>query len=135
LKVHGSLTPAEVRHAVQWGNDPLIVIKPLSNFRCNATTASPMGCFQPSTPGQIEIETDYVDSYEGDPNGAGVGSNAKGQSVYVVGVILLHELCHWGNFRHGVAERTEQGEAFEIATYGKRPVPNLVHISEMTITD
>ncbi|MGE0825340.1 MAG: hypothetical protein AB7G75_32390 [Candidatus Binatia bacterium] len=135
LKAHGSLTTEEIRHAVQWGNDPLIVIKPLSNFRCNARTASPMGCFQQSAPNQIEVEIEYVKTYEQDPNGAGVGRNARGQTVYVVGVILLHEICHWGNFKHGVTESTEKGEAFEIATYGKRPVPNLVHVSEMTITE
>lgn len=135
LKAHGSLTIEEIRNAVQWGNGPMIVIKSLSNFQCNAITASPMGCFQPSAPHQIEVEIEYVKSYERDPNGAGIGHNARGQAVYVVGVILLHELCHWGNFKHGVAESTEQGEAFEIATYGKRPVPNLVHLSETTITD
>ena len=135
LKTHGSLTIEEIRHAVQWDTDPLIVIKSLSNFRCNAVTQSPMGCFQPSASNQIEAEIEYVRSYEKDPNGAGVGPNAKGQAVYIVGVILLHELCHWGNHKHGVKEITEQGEAFEIATYGKRPKPNVMHVSETVIDD
>jgi len=133
LKVHGSLTPAEARHAVQWGTDPLIVIKPLSNGRCSPTVSSPMGCFQHSNPNQVEVEIEYVNAFESDPNGAGVGSNAKGHAVYIVGVILLHELCHWGNFKHGVPESTEQGEAFEIACYGKRPVPNVTYMAETII--
>jgi hypothetical protein len=35
------------------------------------------------------------------------------------GTTVLHKLCHWGNFKHGVTEKEEAGIAFEVATYGR----------------
>ncbi len=67
----------------------------------------------------VEIDPRFVKDLENDPYGAGTGRNAGGKGVFIAGVTLLHELCHWGNFKHGVAETTEAGVAFERATYGK----------------
>jgi hypothetical protein len=117
LKKHGSLTTEEITHALQWGNDPLIVITDLSNNQCGVPAA--FGCFEHSKPDQVEIDPEFVNDFENDPNGAGTGKNAGGKGVFIAGVTLLHEMCHWGNFMHGTAETQEEGAAFERATYGK----------------
>ena len=117
LKKHGSLTSDEITHALRWGTDPLIVITDLSNNQCGVPSA--FGCFEHAKPDQIEIDPQFVTDFENDAYGAGTGKNAGGKGVFIAGVTLLHELCHWGNFQHGVAEAVEEGAAFERATYGK----------------
>jgi hypothetical protein len=118
LKKHGHMRDDEVRHALLWGNDPLIVITDLSNNQCGAGQA--FGCFDPTNPGQIEIDAQSVADFEDDPYGKGLGQNANSQGVFIAGVTLLHELCHWGNFQHGVDEGDgEEGDAFEKDAYGR----------------
>lgn len=117
LKKFGSLTSEEIRHALTWGNEPLIAIKDLSNFQCSVQAAN--GCFNPSNPKQIELDLDRANEFEKDAFGAGSDLTTDGRKVFIVGTTLLHELCHWGNFKHGVAEADEAGVAFEVATYGR----------------
>jgi len=117
LKKHGSLTSAEITHALRWGTDPLIIITDLSNNQCGVQSA--FGCFDPTNPDQIEIDPQFVSDFENDAYGAGLGKNAGGKGVFIAGVTLLHELCHWGNFKHSVNEAVEEGMAFERDTYGK----------------
>jgi len=117
LKKHSSLTTAELRHALAWGNLPLIVVKDLSNFQCSVQAAN--GCFVHATPDQIELDTGEAKEFETDRYGAGSDRTSDGRKVFIVGTTLLHELCHWGNFKKGVAEVKEQGIAFEVATYGR----------------
>ena len=116
VKKFGSLTSTELRHALAWGNDPLVIVTDLSNNQCGVPAA--YGCFEHANPSQIEMDPQFVQEFESG-NGAGLYVTAFKRRVYLAGVILLHELCHWGNFKHGVAEPVEQGMAFETATYGK----------------
>ncbi len=116
VQKHGSLSRTEFREAVKYGNSPLIVITDLSNGQCGVPAA--YGCTR-SGNDEIEIDLDTVLTFEKDPNGAGVGKNKTGQKVYIAGVTLLHELCHWGNFKKGKGEPTEQGAAFEVGSYGQ----------------
>jgi hypothetical protein len=117
LKTKGSLSEAEVRHALRWGTEPLIVITDLSHGQCSVPSA--YGCTRKANHHQIEIDQGTVQDFEKSPNGLGVGKNAKGQNVYIVGVTLLHELCHVGHYQHGKAEKAEAGFTFENSTYGK----------------
>jgi hypothetical protein len=117
IKKFGSLTRTEFQHALGWGNDPLIVIKDLNGGSCNGVAAN--GCFDPANPDQIQLDLEDVQNFEADPYGKGSDINTRGQKVFIVGTTLLHELCHWGNFKHGVTETTEAGIAFEVATYGR----------------
>ena len=112
LKTYGSLEKADSVTATSWGTDPLIVVKDLSNFQCGVEKA--YGCFVYQNPNQIELDKGTAQKFETDPTGSGTDGN-----VYVVGATLLHELCHWGNHKNSVTEQTEQGLAFERATYGK----------------
>ena len=118
IKKFGSLTPSAFRHALVWGNDPLIVITDLSHSQCGGPGVF-NGCFDPADPSKIQVALTRVQDFETDPWGAGADVNSRGQKVIIVGVTLLHELCHWGNFKKGVTETTEAGKAFEIATYGR----------------
>jgi hypothetical protein len=117
IKKFGSLTREEFQHALGWGNDPLIVIKDLNGGSCNGVAAN--GCFDPANPRQVELDLEDVQNFETDAYGAGSDVNSRGQKVFIVGTTLLHELCHWGNFKKGVAEKEEAGIAFEVATYGR----------------
>ena len=100
-----------------WKANPTLVIKPLSNFQCGVKAA--YGCFRPSKPNQIELAESDAKIFETDAYGAGIDKNSKGKGLFIVGATILHELCHWGNHKHSVNEKTEQGLAFERATYGK----------------
>jgi Metallopeptidase toxin 3 len=117
LKKNGSLTEAKIRHALQWGNEPLIVITDLSHGQCGVPSA--YGCTRQANLHQIEIDVGTVNDFETSPYGLGVGKNAKGNNVFIVGVTLVHELCHLGNFKHHKAEAEDAGFAFENSVYGK----------------
>lgn len=118
MRRFGSLTRAEFAHALTWGAGPLIVIVDHTANTCGGIAAV-NGCFRHANPDQFELNLDTVNNFETDPYGAGSDVNSRGQKVFIVGTTILHELCHWGNFAHGVTENTEQGVAFEVATYGR----------------
>ena len=120
MKTFGSLAEGEFRHALAWGTDPLIVINKLPP----GAPGAPGGCgadglFVPTSPNEIQIDLGRVQDFEAGPMNA-TDLNARGERVIIVGVLLLHELCHWGNFNHGVSEITEAGNDFCVATYGRR---------------
>ena len=118
MRRFGSLNRRELAHALTWGAGPRIVIVDHTANTCGGIAAV-NGCFRHANPDQIELNSETVDNFERDPYGAGSDVNARGKKVFIVGTTILHELCHWGNFHHGVAETTEQGVAFEVATYGR----------------
>ncbi len=120
MRRFGSLRQEELRTALLWGSLPRIVITDLSAVPApDGTIVSANGRFRPAFPDQIELDLGRVNEFETDAYGAGSDQTADGRSVFIVGTTMLHELCHWGNFHHGVAEATEQGIAFEVATYGR----------------
>jgi hypothetical protein len=114
----GRVSKAKLRHALAWGNDPLIVIRDLAAGTCGLTEA--LGCFDGTAPHRIELDRGAAGAFEADKFGLGSAPNASGRGVFVVGATLLHELCHWGNFHAGRAEAREWGEEFERRTYGQR---------------
>jgi hypothetical protein len=118
MKTFGSLSKAELLSAVTWGSGPLIVIKNLSTFTCGGVAAA-NGCFRSANPDQVELDSETVDNFEKDAYGSGSDTTSSGKKVFIVGTTLLHELCHWGNFQHGVTETAEAGVGFEVATYGR----------------
>jgi hypothetical protein len=117
LMTKGNLTEAQAKHALLWGTEPLIVITDLSSGQCGVPSA--YGCTRKANLNQIEIDEGTVKDFESAPYSLGVGKNAKGANVFIVGVTLLHELCHFGNNNNHKVEATEAGAAFETATYGK----------------
>lgn len=117
LETKGNFTEAQARHVLLWGNEPMILITDLSHGQCSV--ASAYGCTRKANLHQIEIDEGTVKEFESSPYSLGVGKNAKGKNVFIVGVTLLHELCHLGNYKHHKKEKLEAGDAFEKATYGK----------------
>ncbi len=122
LKKNGSMTEAQAKHALQWGMEPLIVITDLFHGQCGVPAA--YGCTRGTNLHQIEIHVGTVRDFEKSPYaaGVGVGTTARGSNVFIVGVTLLHELCHLGKFRSHKREKTEAGFGFENGAYG-RSVP------------
>jgi hypothetical protein len=114
LRKFGSLSLSQARSALMWDTDPLVVITDLDNGQCGVPVA--FGCTSDST--QIEIDDDVVNEFERNAN-ANLRLTAFGRHVFLTGVTLLHEMCHWGNFLNGVAETDgDAGEKFETAVYG-----------------
>ncbi len=118
MRRFGSLPRVEFAHALVWGAGPRLLIQNLSTFTCGGVAAA-NGCFRSADPDRIELDSETVSNFENDAYGAGSDSNTAGRKLFIVGTTILHELCHWGNFAHGVAETTEAGVAFEVATYGR----------------
>lgn len=117
IKKFGSLSLEEFRAAMAWGRGPKIIIKGLTGNCGGAGAAN--GCFDSANPTQIELDSETLDDFVKDPYGKGSDLTASSKKVFIVGTTLLHELCHWGNFKNGVIETTEAGIAFEVATYGR----------------
>jgi hypothetical protein len=114
LRKFGSLSSAQARSALLWDTDPLVVITDLDAGQCGVPQA--FGCTSDST--QIEIDDDLVNEFENNAND-NLRLTAFGKHVFLTGVTLLHEMCHWGNFLNGVAEADgDAGEKFETAVYG-----------------
>lgn len=125
MRRFGSLSRTELIRALTWGSGPNLRIVNLDSssglpgFNQCGGVAAANGCFRPVSPDSIELDRGVVSNFESDPGGAGSDLNTRGQKVFIAGTTILHELCHWGNFNHSVAEATEQGVAFEVATYGR----------------
>jgi hypothetical protein len=114
LRKFGSLSSAQARSALLWDTDPLVTITDLDAGQCGVPQA--FGCTSDST--HIEIDDDVVNEFENNAND-NLRLTAFGKHVFLTGVTLLHEMCHWGNFLNGVPEPDgDAGDKFEIATYG-----------------
>jgi Metallopeptidase toxin 3 len=114
LRRFGSLNLHQARSALMWDTDPLVTITDLDAGQCGVPNA--FGCTRDST--HIEIDDDVVNEFENNAND-NLRLTAFGKHVFLTGVTLLHEMCHWGNFLNGVAEAGgDAGDQFETATYG-----------------
>jgi hypothetical protein len=121
MKKHGSLSAIQLQNVLTWGTNPKIVILDLSSVPApdGSGNVAANGRFDPANPDQIELDIGRAQEFEDDAYGAGSDVTADGRKVFIVGTTILHELCHRGNFQHGVAEVEEEGIEFEEATYGR----------------
>jgi Metallopeptidase toxin 3 len=111
LRRFGSMDLSQARSALMWDTEPLVTVTDLSS-----------GCTRDTT--HIEVDDDIVAEFEANPQ-TNLRTTAFGRRVFLTGVCLLHEMCHWGNFVNGAAEPagTDAGTQFENAVYGG-PVPD-----------
>ena len=107
---------AAARDALRWGSGPFVFPEHPHNSRCANASGHAKCSFDAKRPHWIQINMEDFDDWL---NGRGTGFTAGGRPVPIIGVAMLHALCHWGNFRAGVTEPAEQGLAFERATYGR----------------
>jgi hypothetical protein len=114
LRKFGSMTSTQSRSALLWDTDPLVTITDLSAGQCGVPAA--VGCTRDTT--HIEIDDDVVNEFENNAND-NLRLTKFGKHVFLTGVTLLHEMCHWGNRVNGVVEADgDAGEKFENAVYG-----------------
>ncbi len=108
----GQLNLLAFRQALRWGTDPLIV--PQLHLAACAS-------FSGTQPNQITLRESIFTDFE-----AGRGRlHANSGTVPALGVNILHEMTHWGDFLDGTQQRNpdgtlfEEGHAFELAVYGR----------------
>jgi len=108
-KFSGNTSEEAIKDALLWNKDPLIQLVP--DLVCGGVDA--VGCYGVNS-NIIQVEQAVVDEFEA---GKGLRRTAYGKLVYLVGVTLLHELCHWANDGTGADDLTH--EKFEQALYGQ----------------
>ena len=105
----GNSSEDRIKEALLWNKGPMIQL--VEGLVCGGVQAS--GCYRVDS-NIIRIEKDHVEEFEA---GKGLRHTATGKLVYLVGLTLLHELCHWAN--DGTGEEDLTHERFEQALYGK----------------
>jgi hypothetical protein len=113
-KYAGAVSKSVIKDALLWGQGPIIKI--VSGLTCSGG-AGAVGCFRFGTASnEVEIEEWTVKDFEA---GKGLRKTPKGQMVYLVGAILLHELTHWADDQDSVDDPPfEEGDAFTRDVYG-----------------
>jgi Metallopeptidase toxin 3 len=114
LVKHGALTKSQAVNALLYGTPPLVLIKDLSGGSCGGVSA--LGCTRNST--EIEVDSATVDEFENDTK-SNIRQTTRGRDVFLLGVTILHELCHWGHNLNGKAEVGHAGDNIENALYGR----------------
>ena len=99
-----TISSKTIKDALIWGNPPTVQVEDMPDE----------GRFRPGTD-IIRVRKHRVEQFEA---GKGLVKTPKGQLVYYVGVILLHELTHWADDQDGVDNPLEEGDEFEKAVYG-----------------
>jgi hypothetical protein len=107
LKSIGEMDTKRIRIALQWGHGPTVKV------------SSSLGtAYGVHYPGKHELHVNkskVIDPFE---NGKGLAKLASGAKVYVLGVTILHELVHWGDWQNDGKKRpNEAGEEFENKVY------------------
>jgi hypothetical protein len=103
----GQLNLSKLRSALKWGSGPMIKVTPL-----------PYPTYGEFTPdigsNEVRLHDKTAQAFE---DGKGLVPCPKGK-VYLAGVVLLHELVHWGDDQDGVDRAGEEGKEFERKVYG-----------------
>lgn len=106
LRNIGQINLARMRLVLKWGSGPMLKIGPLPGK---------YGEFTPDIgSNEISLNERTVKAFE---DGRGLVTASAGK-VYLVGVVMLHELVHWGDDQDGVDRPGEEGKEFETAVYG-----------------
>ena len=108
-KFSGNSSEQKIKDALLWNKGPMI--KLVENLVCAGVRS--YGCYAVKSD-VIRVEKKTVELFE---SGKDLRGTATGKLVYLVGVTLLHELCHWANDDTGKDDLTHQ--KFEQALYGK----------------
>ena len=126
---YGQLSAWELKRALSWGSLPAIIIENMPKGKYGKHVGQNY---------EIKIATRVVQYFEAQDEKA-FAKTADGRRVYFAGVVLLHELVHWGDMKKdGITYVEEQnmgrkhklsmvkfeaGRLFEEAVYGHRIAP------------
>lgn len=116
------LTESEIAEHFEWGNGPTIIVLQLDNYTPN-TSENTLGLFDPTHPENLFIDLDLVLELE---NGSTMmNSDAL---IFLLGVTILHEYVHYGDYNQGVNNEIEEGDLFEESVYGTRVKRHNAHL-------
>jgi len=115
LMACGGMNQQQARNALIWGTDPFVWVQEPSNRKC-ANGVGNVKCAFDAGSNSIEVDVTHFDNFL---RGAGTVTTPNGK-VPMIGVALLHALCHWGNYNFGTTEKKEMGFEFELMTYGAK---------------
>ena len=127
FKEYGQMNTWQLKNALRWGQLPYIEIRKMKKGKYGGYVHGY---------DSIRIATRVVEHFEAQ-NDEAFTTTVDGTKVYFAGVVLLHEMIHWGDFKKDgftwVEERNrtrknklsivdyEAGKLFEKAVYGHRP--------------
>ena len=113
LVQYSELSISKVKRDLQWGEGPTIKIVQLNGF-CETCDDDTYGLFNSDDPNSIYVDIDIVNLIESSPN------SPEGDSLaFLLGVSILHEYVHLGDYVDGIDQPGEEGLLFEQATYGE----------------
>lgn len=109
LVQYSELSSQQVINDLKWGQGPTIQIAQLDIRGVDC-----YGIFSSVTPNVLTIDIDFVNLLENSTPGP------EGDSLaFLLGVTILHEYVHLGDFVDGIDQPGEEGLLFEQATYGE----------------
>jgi hypothetical protein len=109
LVQYSELSSQQVINDLKWGKGPTIQIAQLDSRGVDC-----YGIFSSATPNVLTIDIDFVNLLENSTPGP------EGDSLaFLLGVTILHEYVHLGDFVDGIDQPGEEGLLFEQATYGE----------------
>lgn len=108
LKQYSNLNDSEALEAVTLNSSPPIILG-------STLGLATYGVFRRSHPARIEISTRVFEQFDQDAD--------KESAQQFLLAKVLHEICHWGCFRKGVADNDQAGEDFEIKVFGQELAP------------
>jgi hypothetical protein len=109
LVQYSELSSQQVINDLKWDQGPTIQIAQLDSRGVDC-----YGIFSSATPSVLTIDIDFVNLLENSTPGPGGDSLA-----FLLGVTILHEYVHLGDFVDGIDQPGEEGLLFEQATYGE----------------
>lgn len=115
IKKYTGLSEAAIKKQLYWGEGPEIKIEQLDKF-CATCSPDTYGIFDGNkNPNTIYIDSDLVMDLENSIAGTGIADSF----AFLVGVTLLHELVHLGDWTDGMDYPGEEGHLFERDVYGQ----------------
>jgi hypothetical protein len=110
FKRHSNLlTDAEALEAVTFNDRPPLI------FAADLGTGT-FGVFDTAKPGRIKIGTEVLKQF--------AASSDDADSQQFLRAKVLHEICHWGCFKHQARDEDEAGENFEKEVFGRELLPD-----------
>jgi hypothetical protein len=116
-----NMTRSEVKRQLKWGEGPIIKVAQLEDSPFNLG-GDAYGLFNKNNPNELVLDIDIVNKLELSL----WGTEDADVLSFFIGVIILHEFTHYGDFNFhndyykGNSNSPEEGYAFEQYSYGQQ---------------